>query len=247
MIELTTAGWAILLAGALLVGVAKTALPGSATLTVALYAAVLPARESTAVLLILLITGDLMAIWIYRKDADWAILRKLMAPVVIGLGAGAAFLWIVDDTTMRRSIGAILLILTGVTLLMMWRGKLDADSTLTNPGIRGVYGFLGGFTTMTANAGGPVMTLYFVAARFDVKRFLATQAWFFFAVNVTKVPIHVGLGLLRVEHAPLLATLAPVVIVGALFGRVLVRHMDQALFTRVVLALTVVSSLYLLR
>ena len=247
MIELTTSAWAILLIGALIVGIAKTALPGSATLTVALYAAVLPARESTAVLLILLITGDLMAVWIYRKDVDWQILKKLIPPVLVGLALGAVFLALVDDTTMRRSIGAILILLTALTLVMMRRGKLDAESTLTDPRIRGVYGALGGFTTMTANAGGPVMTLYFIAARFDVKRFLATQAWFFFAVNVTKVPIQIGLGLLRMEHLPLLATLAPAVIVGALLGRVLVKRMDQTLFTNVVLGLTVVSSLYLLR
>lgn len=41
--------------------------------------------------------------------------------------------------------------------------------------------------------------------------------------------------------------LAGALIVGALLGRVLVKRMDQTLFTNVVLVLTVVSSLYLLR
>ncbi len=62
MIELTALTWGVLITGALLVGIAKTALPGLATFVAAMFAAVLPARESTAVLLVLLMTGDLVAI-----------------------------------------------------------------------------------------------------------------------------------------------------------------------------------------
>lgn len=165
----------------------------------------------------------------------------------MGLVLGAAFLAFSDDTLMRRSIGVILLLLTALTLFLMKRATLSSDDALANPSVRGVYGALGGFTSMAANAGGPVMTLYFVAARFDVMRFIATQAWFFFGINVAKLPFSLGLGLLRREVLPVLAILAPVVLVGAFAGRRWVRRFDQRAFTRVVIALTIVTSLYLLR
>lgn len=247
MVALTTTGWALLAAAALLIGVSKTALPGAATISVAAFAAVLPARESTAALLVLLIVGDLVAVWTYRRDVDIKALLRLVPSVAVGLVAGAAFLAFANDTVMRRSIGVILLVLTALTLYLMQRGTLSSESALTNPSVRGVYGILGGFTSMAANAGGPVMTLYFVAARFDVVRFIATQAWFFFVINVTKLPFSIGLGLLKREVLPVLAALAPLVLLGAFAGRRWVRRFDRRRFTRVVVVLTVLSSLYLLR
>lgn len=126
MIELTALTWGVLITGALLVGVAKTALPGLATFVAAMFAAVLPARESTAVLLVLLMTGDLVAIWVYRRDADFRTLLRLAPPVIAGLVLGATFLAWADNTTMRRTIGVILLALTALTLWSMRRGLDDA-------------------------------------------------------------------------------------------------------------------------
>ncbi|WP_210115828.1 hypothetical protein [Acidipropionibacterium timonense] len=68
---LSAGGWVLLAVASLLLGVAKTALPGLATVAVAMFAAVLPARESTAVMLVLLLLGDVIAVWTYRHDVDW--------------------------------------------------------------------------------------------------------------------------------------------------------------------------------
>ena len=243
MIELTAPIWGVLIAGALLVGVAKTALPGLATFVAAMFAAVLPARESTAVLLVLLMTGDLVAIWVYRRDADFRTLLRLAPPVIAGLVLGATFLAWADNTTMRRTIGVILLALTALTLWSMRSGLDDAAQGVP---ARFGYGALGGFTTMAANAGGPVMTLYFLAARFDMIRFLGTQAWFFFLINVAKLPFSLGLGLLGGEMLVPLLVLAPVVLLGTWLGRMMIRRIDETWFTRAIIALTIVSSLYLL-
>jgi len=44
-----------------------------------------------------------------------------------------------------------------------------------------------------------------------------------------------------------LLVLAPVVLLGTWLGRVVIRRIDETWFTRIIIALTVVSSLYLLR
>ena len=232
----STAGWCLLVVAAIAVGIAKTALPGAATLAVALFAAVLPARASTGALLILLLVGDVVAIAAYRHDADWATLRRLVPGVVLGLVLGAGFLTLAGDR-------ALLLVLIAVTLTLMRRAGTSVARGRTS---RLLYGTLSGFTTMTANAGGPVMTMYLLASRFAVAPFLGTTAWFFFAVNVVKLPLSIGLGVIRVETLRLNAVLAPVVIVSALAGRRLAIRMNQNLFDRLVTALTVVSAGYLI-
>lgn len=245
--DLAPAAWAAVIAASLFVGIGKTALPGIVTLSVAVFAAVLPARESTAALLLLLIVGDLLAIWIYFKDADWAMLRRLVPSVVLGVAAGAAFLYLVSDDVMRRSIGVILLLLTALTLLLMRSETGEAIQALfARRSVRSVYGSLGGFTTMAANSGGPVMNLYLIASGFDKRRFLGTQAWFFFIVNVIKVPFSAGIGLMTSEIISLAAWMIPVVIVGAIIGRLIVSRIDQQLFNRIIIGLTIVSAAYLL-
>lgn len=249
MPELSAFSWAVLGLGALIVGLSKAALPGGGTLAVALFASVLPARSSTGTLLALLIVGDLFAIWAYRRDADFALLRRLIPTVLVGILLGTAFLAVTGDDVVRRVIAVILLALIAVTLWRRYgprRPSSAADAGGSHRVASVVYGTLGGFTTMVANAGGPVMSMYFLARRLGVLAFLGTSAWFFFAVNLVKVPFSVALGLITWESLRIDAVLVPLVIVGALAGRRLASHMNQRLFERLVIGLTLVSALNLL-
>src|SRR5688500_3367894 len=111
----------LLAVAALLVGWAKTSIGGLASISVAIFASLMPARESTAAILLLLITGDLVAVWKYRHHADWGLLRKLVPTVLPGLALGAAFLAVVDDGVLRRSIGVLLLLMAALQLMLQWR------------------------------------------------------------------------------------------------------------------------------
>ncbi|OMG19265.1 sulfite exporter TauE/SafE family protein [Actinomyces naeslundii] len=270
---LTATTWILLMVVAALCGIAKTALPGAATVAVALCTAVLPAKESTGAILLMLMTGDLLAVWSYRRDADFRMLRRLVPAVLTGVGAGALFLHLASNDSTRRLIGAILLLLVAITLIQRRstsrRASDDASAaqasplaptletqeattTLATPTTSGrlsrlVYGSLAGFTTMVANAGGPVTSMYFLACRYPVKAFLGTTAWFFFLVNLVKLPFSISAGLVNTTTMSLTAICAPIVIVSALAGRRLAERMDQSVFEPVIVALTIISALPLLR
>ncbi|MGP4115352.1 sulfite exporter TauE/SafE family protein [Streptomyces sp. 4N509B] len=234
--------WALLGVAALLVGLAKTSVGGVAAISVALFASVLPARESSGALLPLLILGDVLAVSAYRRHVEWRALLRLFPSVAVGVLLGVVFVARVDDTVMRRTIGAILLAVVAVHL---WRRRRPA----AEPGRwrAMVYGLLAGFTTMVANAGGAVMSLYLLSAGYDKMRFLGTAAWFFFLVNLFKVPFSAQLGLISADSLTLNAALAGAVLLGGVVGRLLVKRLDQQRFEQVVLFFTVVSSLNLLR
>ncbi|WP_129338316.1 TSUP family transporter [Cellulomonas endophytica] len=110
---------------------------------------------------------------------------------------------------------------------------------------RAVLGAGAGLSTMVANAGGPMMSLYLVRARLSAVAFLGTNAWFFFVVNVVKVPFSVGLGLITVDSVRLSAALLPGLLLGAAVGRVVVRRMSLDLFQTVVLVATVLAGAWL--
>ncbi|MGW7070576.1 sulfite exporter TauE/SafE family protein [Streptomyces sp. NPDC054855] len=249
--------FAALAAAAVLVGFSKTAVSGANTVSLAVFAAVLPARESTGVLLPILIAGDVLAVLTYRRHAHWPTLWRLFPAVAGGVVVGTVFLMWADDAVVRTSIGAILLMMAAVTL---WRRRTPAGesegtvrrepdekkpsrrSRLTAPS----YGVLGGFTTMVANAGGPVMSMYLLSAGFQKLSFLGTSAWFFLIVNTSKVPFSAGLGLIDAHSLLLDAALVLFVIPGALIGKAAVHRINQRLFEQLVIGATVLGGLQLL-
>ncbi|QAY59186.1 sulfite exporter TauE/SafE family protein [Microbacterium protaetiae] len=245
--DLSILAWGALVVGAAIIGLSKAALPGAATLAVALFAAVLPARQSTGTILLLLIVGDVFALWAYRRHADLRTLVRLAPAVIVGLVGGAVFLALASDTWVRRMIAVILLTVVAVTLI---RRRAHTEAAERGPRAHrvaaAVYGSLGGFTTMVANAAGPVMSMYFIAGRFPIKAFLGTTAWFFAIVNVTKLPFSIGLGLITVEGLWIDLLLVPVVVAAAFFGRWIAGRISQKVFERVVIVLTIVGALYLL-
>ena len=259
--DVAPAAWALLAVAAVLVGVSKTALPGVNTLSIAAFAAVLPARESTGALLVLLLVGDAFAMWSYRRHAHWPTLLRLAPSVLAGLALGAVFLALADDAWVRRVIGVLLVMLVGFTL---WQRRPrrrgasgDAGSSTDGAGQDGGlrtasrlsstgYGSLGGFTTMVANAGGPVMSMYFLSARFPVHAFLGTAAWFFATLNLLKLPVSIGLGLVSSHTLLLDLVLVPAVIIGALAGRWLADRIRQQVFDRAIVVLTLLGAVYLL-
>jgi uncharacterized membrane protein YfcA len=102
-----------------------------------------------------------------------------------------------------------------------------------------------GLSTMVANAGGPMMTLYLLRMQVGVLGFLGTVAWFFAAVNLLKVPFSVGLGLITPESLLVSAVITPGAIAGALLGRRLVRGMSVELFRVLALTATAVAGVWL--
>ena len=275
--------WLLVIAGAFVVGFSKTALPGAGTIAVGLFALAMPAKESTAALLLLLILGDMTALWVYRREPDWRTLVRLLPSAMIGVVIGAFYFAAVDGPAVQRTIGVILLALVIVTV---WRRRITqrreaaraaqpgtvpaegttaqptageragvASSPITTGGSRrgaaataqGVgFGLLGGFTTMVANAAGPVMSMYFYAMRMPVLTFLGTSAWYFAIINLFKVPFSAGLGLISRDTLVMDAMLVPVVLIGAYLGAKAAKRIPQKVFERLILILTVVAAISLL-
>ena len=249
MTDLSLTTWLLFILAALIVGLAKTSIGGLATLAVVIFASQLPARESTGALLPLLMVGDVLAVAAYRRHANWRLLARLFPWLAVGVVLGAVFVAYVDDSAMRRSIGIVLLALVGVQLFSRhdrasgWRTDPNASHrTRVQHMATAAVGICAGFVTMVANAAGPLTTIYFLMAGLPMLEFLGTGAWLFLVVNLFKLPFSIGLGLIDASSLGTDAVLAPVVLLGAGIGYLLVRRIKQRQFEWLALALAAVSS-----
>ncbi len=249
-------GWLHWLAAAavgVLVGFSKSGVPTSGVLVVVLLAILFNGRLAVGVMLPLLIFADVFAVIWYHRHTRWQELRHIAGWVAPGLALGALFLWKVGQSSagamaMNRAIGGIVLALIAVHLY-----RLHRSGPLRSNWMYPVSGILAGFTTTVSNAAGPVMAIYLSGARLSPIQFVGTNAWFFCLVNLSKLPILIGLSV----HDPRYAFItpkglwfdlivSPFVIAGLYSGRWILRRIPSALFERLIIGLSAVSAIWLL-
>jgi uncharacterized membrane protein YfcA len=239
--------WALGALGAFLVGLSKTGIPGLGILNVAIFALVFPARESVGLVLVILICGDMVAVATYRRDASWSHLLRLFPWAAAGVVLGYFALGRVDDIQMRHLIGFILLGLVAFQYIRSRRpASLDAEAP-PPPWLAPIAGITAGFTTMVANAAGPVMVLYLLAMRLPKILFIGTAAWYFLLLNFFKVPFSASLGLINPSSLGVSLLLGPFAMIGALVGRPIAERLNQRLFELIALAFTFGAALLMIR
>jgi uncharacterized protein len=243
--DLNSWQWTLLALGAFFTGLSKTGIAGLGILTVALFANALPARESTGALLPLLLCADFLGLVYFRKHASWPHLWKLFPWVILGVIAGCVTLDRINSTQVGRLIGGILLVMVAVHC---WRRKKSdqADRLPHSWWFAALTGTLAGFTTMTANAAGPIMVLYLLAIGLPKLSFIGTSAWFFMLVNAFKIPFSMKLGLISADSLRLDAVLLVPMLPGALLGPVILKRLKQEKFEQIVLVLTTLAAIRLL-
>lgn len=228
--------WFLAVVGALLVGVAKTGITGLSLLFVSIFAAIMPARRSTGVVLPLLILGDVVAFLSYRRHAQWRHVWRLFPWAAAGVVAGAFAIGHMDERQTRLAIGSIVVALTVLHLVRRARPGVPGEERAA--WFAPLIGMLAGFTTIVSNAAGPLMVIYLLAMRLPKMEYMGTGAVFFLMLNLFKAPFMIALGLITPGSLMLNLVLAPAVIAGTFFGRWLLGRINQRIFENIALALT---------
>jgi uncharacterized protein len=232
--------WTLGLLCAALIGTAKTGVPGLGIPVVPVMVLVVgDARLSAAWLLPVLCVADVFALFYWRRHAAASKLFSLLPWVIVGMAAGAAALSL-NERVLRPIVGSIVLVMLIAFLYRRMRPQLGVAGTFAAP-----YGIAAGFASTVANAAGPIMNIYLLRKRLPKEEFLAMGAWFFFVVNLSKIPIYAYYGLFSSQSLAFGAISVPAVFAGALTGRWLVHRISARLFELLVVILTAIATILL--
>ena len=213
-------------------------------MAVPVLAAVMPSKESTGFLLPMLALADVMAIIYWRKHVEWRQLARLLPAALVGIVVGWRILRVATDDKLMPTIGVLVLLLLAVRVWQNARSD-QVRKVPTHWWFAAVMGVLAGGTSMLANAAGPIMTIYLLTMRLEKKQFVGTGAWFFWVINLVKMPFSYESGL--ITKASLLTDLSvlPCILVGGVLGIVLVHRIPQRAFNVTVEVLAGATAVYL--
>jgi hypothetical protein len=245
MPDLTPTHWALAIAAAFALGVGKAGFAGLSIVHVLIFAFLFGARDSTGIVLPMLLVGDVCAVTAFHRHAQWKYVRRMLPPACVGVIAGAMLMRGMSNASFRPVIGALILALAVLQVVRMFRPAWFGSVPHTYS-FAWSMGLLAGVATMLANAAGPVFALYCMAVALPKFEVVGTLAWFFFIINAFKVPFSVGLGLIDLHTLALNAVLAPVVVAGVLGGRWLVNWLPQRTFELVLLVFAALAALRLI-
>jgi len=221
--------WFLAIIGAMGIGVAKSGFSGVSLLHVLIFANLFTAKDSTGVVLPMLIVGDLCAVFIFRRHARWDYVRRLLPPTALGVMIGAYLFRMISEAQFKPVIGAVILTLTALQLLRLSRPQLF-EHVPHRLWFAWTMGLAAGITTMLANAAGPITALYLLAVALPKFELVGTSAWLFFVVNCFKVPFSAANGVIHLDTLLLNAALVPAILCGLFAGRWLVTRLPQRLF-----------------
>ena len=229
MPDLSLIAWLLALAAALFAGLSKSGFGPFGLLSVIFMAEILPARESTGIVLPLLIFADLLAVWAFHEHASWSTLRALLPATLAGIVTGWWIMPRIPTEFFGHTLGWIIIVLIFIILIQRTRPQLL--TFITHHPLLGFFcGWSAGITTMLANAAGPITAFYFLSQRTTKMVMVGTGAWFYFTINLAKLPFSFQLGLLNTKSLLLDALLLPGVFLGFWLGRSLLKKISQNLF-----------------
>jgi len=230
---------------ALLIGLAKNGVPGAAIPSILLMTEAFSENAKTAVAACLpvLLVGDVIAVTWYRRHAQWRKLAKLLPYVVLGMLPGWLVLRALEANQLRPVIGGLVVLLLALELA---RRRFGWEHVPRSRWFVVGTGLLAGFATTVAHAAGPVMSVYLLSQGMVKREFIGTAAWFFLLVNLSKVPVYLGEGMITAEVLKFDLVIAPAVLLGAALGIFVLTRLSQRVFDTLALSLAAVAAVRLL-
>jgi uncharacterized membrane protein YfcA len=245
MMELSWIQWTIVIMTAFLVGFSKTGIGGVMMLAIPILAGVFGGKNSTGVMLPMLVAGDIIAVWYYRKSVNWKNVFRPLPWALVGLVFGVVVGNYISDKTFIILIGVIILL---CLFILIYTEKQGKDFSV--PDAAWFYilvGVLSGFATMIGNAAGPIFSVYLLALGFKKNNFMGTNAWFFFLINLTKLPLQIfvwhNIGL---KSFTLTVCMIPIIILGAILGIAVIKRINEKFFRYLVMGMTAIAAIRLL-
>jgi uncharacterized protein len=152
--------WALAMCCAILVGISKSGLGSISIITVSIFAWLFGSKISTGILLPMLIFADILAVFHYKRYANWQLLVRIAPWVVLGILVGV---WVgkdLNEVIFKKMMASIVFV---AVASLFWFEKRPLKNVPHSTWFAGIMGIATGFTTMVGNQAGGFANVYFLS------------------------------------------------------------------------------------
>jgi hypothetical protein len=204
---------------------------GFGTSTIFLPLALLFVNFKAALVLVafLHIFGNLGRIVFFKHRIDWNLILKFGIPSILFTIIGALLVPRIPQDTLKGYLGVFLI---GYAFYSLWKENFAVSPSSTNAIVGGaVSGFLAGLI----GTGGALRGAFLTGFRLPKEKYIATAAVIALAVDITRIPLYIGMGFLESKYYWYIPVLFLVALVGSFTGKQIVKKIPQKKFTRIIL------------
>jgi uncharacterized protein len=227
-----------------MIGLAKGGFGGLGALLTPLLALVLPVASAVGVLLPMLMVGDVFAMYMYWKEWDLDLVKRMLPAGIVGALAGTFLLSSVSTDGLRIILGIFVLATVAYKFLS---DRIQAIRYEPRPWHAPAAGLLSGVASGMFNSGGPPFNSYLLLQKLKARPFVATTAIYFALLNLIKVPGFLYTGILDLPLLFSLWWVFPFIPIGIWVARMTLTRVSPSAFEWIIVVLLIFSSLWLLR
>lgn len=242
--EISLTSWILASAAAFVIGLSKAGIKGIAVINVTFMALAFGAKESTGLVVPLLVLADVFAVIYYNRHTQWNYVFKVLPWMILGLLIGVVIGKDLPETLFKIGMAIIILI---TVFMMYWWEKKKTKTVPKHWTFASTIGVVAGFTTMVGNLAGAFSNIYFLAMRLPKNHFIGTAAWLFLIINMIKLPFHIFVWETISEETIILnIKLLPGILIGFLVGIKIIKLIKEAFFRKMILVLTALGAILIM-
>ncbi len=247
--ELPLVFYAVAAFAVVFVGLAKAGFGGAVgSVAVPMVAAASDILTAVAVLLPIYIIMDLTLTWVCRRDVAVQLFRPMVLAGLLGVAIGGLAFRSIEPRLLQAVLG-LLSAGSAVRFAMAGRGGATPPALpMQGASVRrraAGWGGAGGFLSFFLMGEAPAQ-IFLLPYRLAPAVYVASMIWFFAAVNVAKLPILLGLGMVNTDTLALSALFLPLLPVGLILGRWINTRIAPGPFYAVAHGLLFVLGVYLI-
>jgi hypothetical protein len=186
------------------------------------------------------VSSNLTKIAFFRKGINTMLLIYLGIPAVLFVVLGAWLTKYINSHTLEVALSVFLMI---TSIFFLWFNDVTINPTKINA-ISG--GTLSGFIAGIVGTGGAIRALVFSAFQLNTNVFIATSAVVDLGIDASRSIVYWQNGFVHQHDLYLIPLLLVISIIGTYSGKIILQHVSEKQFKKIVLILILLTGIFTL-